>query len=490
MRAIGYFSEFPPSKAASADGESSGGVARQNLSQQNDAFLAYCDAHGAEPAAAFLDPLAALEEGRAEGDRPGFRQLLDYLDRPEKGFLTVVVASFAHLGGDLTEAARAYFQVTGRGAQVVSIAEGDLDESAMLALWQADQPSEPVGGRVRDAMRRRAVKGQVLGRPPYGYRIGSDRRLEVVPEEAPLVRLIFDLYTKEGLGIRRIAKRLNEGGYRTRRDGNWSMVTIRDLLRNRAYVGTYARFGVRVPGNHPAIIQESQFKVVQARMAERRRPAAPAQPSRFLLSGLLFCGESGSRMIGVTRRQQWTRRDGDVVSNTYRYYQSEARTNQSVGAYYTRRADELEAEVLRHLTGEVPGAVRPAVLSAGDANAVAAEMAVAEARVRSRMRSLDRRLSTRLEAAAAGKLAPERLRESGQEIAVEYRQAENELAALGRRVAAQASSEDHRRHQERQRSRVRTEWERLNFDDRQTLVRELVESVMVKEDSVRTVLRP
>jgi hypothetical protein len=149
----------------------------------------------------------------------------------------------------------------------------------------------------------------------------------------------------------------------------------------------------------------------------------------------------------------------------------------------------LEAEVLRHLTGEVPGAVRPAVLSAGDAQAVAAEMTVSEARVRTRMRSLDRRLSKRLEAAAAGKLAPERLRESGHEIAVEYRQAENELAALGRRVAAQASSEDHRRYQERQRSRVRTEWDRLSFDERQTLVRELVESVMVKADSVHTVLR-
>jgi hypothetical protein len=401
-----------------------------------------------------------------------------------------VVASFAHLGADSTEAARAYFQVTGRGAQVASIAEGELDEVAMLALWREEQPSEPVGGRVRDAMRRRAVKGQVLGRPPYGYRIGADRRLEVVADEATLVRHIFGLYTKEGLGIRRITKRLNEEGYRTRRGGNWSMVTIRDLLRNRVYVGTYARFGVRVPGNHEAIIQESQFKAVQERMAERRRPAAPAQPSQFLLSGLVFCGESASRMIGVTRRQRWKRRDGDVVSNTYRYYQSVARTNQSVGEYHTRRADDLEAEVVRHLTGEAPGAVRPTVLSAGDAQAVAAETMVAEARVRSRMRSLDRRLSARLNAAAAGKLAPEGLRQSGQEIAVEYRQAENELAALGRRAAAQASDTAHRRHQERQRERVRTEWERLSFDDQQTLVRELVESVVVEAGTVRTVLRP
>ena len=58
------------------------------------------------------------------------------------------------------------------------------------------------------------------------------------------MRYIFRLYLKDGLGIRRIARRLNEEGLRTRRDGLWSMVTVRDILRNRAYVGTYSRFGV------------------------------------------------------------------------------------------------------------------------------------------------------------------------------------------------------------------------------------------------------
>ena len=257
--------------------------------------------------------------------------------------------------------------------------------------------------RVRDAMRRRAIQGQVLGRPPYGYRVGEDRRLQVVEEEAALVRMIFDLYLSEGRGIRLIAKHLNEQGYRTRRGGNWSMVTIRDLLRNRVYVGTYTRFGVKVPGNHPAIVSEADFRAVQTRMAQRRRPAAKAQPGRFLLSGLVYCGDGGSRMIGVTRRQRWTRRDGAVANNTYRYYQNVARTNQSVGEYHTRRAADLEAEVLAHLMGAAngtegdveSGAVRPAVLRAGNAGAVAAETAVAEARVRSRMRSLDRRLCRR-----------------------------------------------------------------------------------------------
>lgn len=481
MRAIGYFSEFPL-----PDGQTG---RRTTLSQQNDDFLAYCDQHGYEPAAAFLDPTPdpALADSGA-WPSPGLHQLLEYLRRPEKGFLTVVVASFNHLGPSAVEAARSYFLISARGAQLASIAEGALDEAQILRLWADQKKGNGVGDRVRDAMRRRAVKGQVLGRPPYGYRVGPDRRLELVQDEAALVRYIFRLHVDEDLGIRRIAKRLNEEGYRTRRDGNWSMVTIRDLLRNRVYVGTYSRFGVKVPGNHTAIIDSSDFQRVQDRMDQRRKPAAAPQPSRFLLSGLVYCDDSASRMIGVTRRQQWTRRDGEVASNTYRYYQSEARTNQSVGDYHTRRADELEAEVLRHLTGESPGAVRPAVLHAGNADAVAAGMAVSESRVRSRMRALDRRLSGNLNAAVGGNHAPERLRTSGQEIAAEYLQAEEELDLLNRRAAAQASDSERRRHQERQLLRVRNDWDGLSFEERQALVRDLVEKVIIEGKTVQTVL--
>ena len=522
MRAIGYLTEYGSQSArepaAGAPGISDGSAAPETasgLAAQNDQFLRFCDANGYQPAAAFLDPVP--RDGRVP-DRPGLRQLLDYLDTPEKGFISVVISAFERLGPDRAEAARTYFQIVALGAQVISIADGPVDDARLIEIWSQDDASAQVGARVRDAMRRRAVKGQVLGRPPYGYRVGDNRRLEVIEEEAALVRVIFGLYIKEDLGIRLIAKRLNEQGYRTRRDGNWSMVTIRDLLRNRVYVGTYTRFGVKVPGSHTAIVSEAEFRAVQERMQQRRRPAAKAQPSRFLLSGLVYCGEGGPRMIGVTRRQQWTRRDGEVARNTYRYYQSEARTNQSVGEYHTRRAAELEAEVLAHLTaedgpsgdgpagdgpagdgpagdgpaGDRPAGghrVRPAVLSAGNARAVAAEVAVAESRVRSHMRSLDRRVANALSAASTGRKPPEYLREVAQQVTRDYQHSTDELASIDRRASAHADEGERHRHRERQINRVRRDWGRLSFDERQTLLRDLVERVIVEDDSVQTVLR-
>src|SRR6185312_12958152 len=143
-----------------------------------------------------------------------------------------------------------------------------------------------------------------------------------------------------------IARRLNEEGYRTRRDGNWSMITIRDILLNRAYLGTYTRFGVRVPGSHEALISAEEYRRVQDKMASRRTSGGERHLRQFLLSGMALCGYCGNRMIGVSRKQTWQRRkDGTQGEAEYRYYQCLSRTNQSMCDYHTRRAADLEEEV-------------------------------------------------------------------------------------------------------------------------------------------------
>ena len=474
MQAIGYFSERPPSPRSES--------AAQTLSDQNDAFLAYCREHAYEPAASFLDPTPA-------DGRPGFQQLLRYLERPEKGFLVVVVAALEHLGETITAATRAYFQVESLGARVASLAEGELDSARVLRIWSERAPSVDGGARVREAMQRRAVSGQVLGRPPYGYRVGSDRRLGVAEEEGALVRYIFRLYLHEGMGIRRIAKRLNEAGFRTRRDRNWSMVTIRDLLRNRVYLGTYTRFGVTVPDSHPALVNEAEMCAVERQMAERRTGGGPRQVGRFLLAGLAECAACGSRMIGVTRRQRWTRASGVAVERSYRYYQCGSRANQSVCSYHSRRAEDLEAEVLGHLTGDAPGAVRAAVLSAGDAAAVAAETAVERARMQSRLRALDRRLGERLGLARDGRLSGDQLSSAATALADEHRQTAEALRRLEERAAAQASDIQRRRRQDEQMARLRTDWEGMGFGERQPLLRDIVEKIVVADERITTVLR-
>lgn len=463
MRAIGYFRETP----------------QRSLAQQSESFLEFCRANGYAAAATFLD-------SEPEGEGGGFRQLLDFIrQQGSQGFLVVAIPDFETLGHSITEAARRYFQLASLGVSIISIDTGSEVSTHLVEEWASHRTNGSLAERVRAAMQRKAVKGEVLGRPPYGYRVGPRRRLVVVPEEGSVVRYIFRLYLKDGLGIRRIARRLNEEGLRTRRGGLWSMVTVRDILRNRAYLGTYSRFGVRVPASHAPLISQEDFQRVQERL-DARRPASDGRSlSPFLLSGIAYCGYCGNKMIGVTRRQRWRRRtDGSLHTAQYRYYQCESRTNRSLCDYHTRRADELEDGVRQYLTSRRSRSR----LSTNGAD-LAKEMEAEIRRLRNKARRLDRRLEQYLDSAASGSLHPERLRALGLALAGEHLEVQEKLLESHRLISKHADEEEMRRRRARALKRLRDEWDAIPFSERQSLIREVIDRVVVKDDGLEIVLR-
>ena len=74
---------------------------------------------------------------------------------------------------------------------------------------------------------------------PYGYdKIKSGKSFTLIPNaEADIVRLMYELWTKEGLGTTTIANRLNALHIRPRKSQLWNSASIRDMLRNPVYIG-------------------------------------------------------------------------------------------------------------------------------------------------------------------------------------------------------------------------------------------------------------
>jgi site-specific DNA recombinase len=468
MKAIGYFRE-------SERGET--------LAQQNKAFLEFCEREGLESAGTFADGPTSNGHGKA------FRQLLGLLRRGEEGYL-VVVPSLSALGTNLVDAARRYFQVEGLGAHVAPMSGAADLEADLVRQWNDREPSARVGDRVRAAMRRKAVKGEVLGRPPYGYKVGNRRRLELIPEEAVVVRYIFRLYLQESLGIRLIARRLNEEHLRTRRGGNWSMVSIRDILRNRVYLGTYSRFGVRVPGSHPALVSVNDFRAVQDRLNAKRTSYNPRTPSRFLLSGMAFCGYCGNKLIGVSRKQAWKRASGERVENSYRYYQCESRTNQSVCDYHTRRAADLEQQVREALLSAAAAGDAAAGEAAASAAMAPARLERERDRLRARLRTIDRRIEKYVEAAAKGTLTKDKMRRQSVAAAADRLALEDLIEAAERRLNAGHSAEDAAAQRRAAAEHLVAAWEGLEFHDRQHALRDLVARLTVTDDGLTVELQP
>jgi site-specific DNA recombinase len=472
MRAVGYFRQSGGQAPQTSDARS--------LARQQRAFLDYCERQGYEVAASFS------EEPSREGSVGAFGQLIDFLRQPEKGFVVVIADAPQTFADDASTAGARFLQIESLGARVqFMLHEGD-PLTAVLDAWTEGGAAD-LRDRVRSAMRRKAVRGEVLGRPPYGYKVGPKNRLDLVSEEALVVRYIFRLYLQEGLGIRLIARRLNEEGLRTRHNRPWSMVSIRDILRNRAYLGTYQRLGVRVPGTHPALVSPEDFRRVQERLSDRRTNYTPRTVRPFLLSGLAFCGNCGNKMIGVSRRQSWRRRsDGEERVALYRYYQCESRTNQGICAYHTHRAEELEAKLREHLANLDPDRLK----ATGDDAAVIAELHAEARRLRERLLQIDRKIGRSLEAAANDRLSRDRLRSEGLALAEDRLKAEDELRAVEWGAEHHVSAAERRRARNAVLEKLVSRWESLPIAEHQELLREVIDRAVVFDDDLKVILRP
>ncbi|MFN0096495.1 MAG: recombinase family protein [Dehalococcoidia bacterium] len=473
MNAVGYFVE-----GAKRAGQ------KRSVGDQNRAFLEFCAKEGFEVSGTFLDT------DPPEAEASGYKQMLAFLRRGAREFTVVVVDNLGTLGGDLGRAAMKLMTIEAAGVSVVSAATGRDAAKDLVDAWaNASGDETPVSERVRTAMRRKAVRGEVLGRPPYGYQVGPRRRFELVPEEAVVVRYIFRLYLHEGLGIRRIAGQLNEEAILTRRGQRWSMVSIRDILRNRVYLGTYTRFGVKVPGSHAPLVTAEDFRRVQERLQANQPQAKERTMTPFLLSGLVYCTRCGNRLIGVSRKQRWTTKAGEERLATYRYYQCESRTNQNACGYNTQREADLETRVRERLSQASPQQVSR-FHRAGNVDTYLLDQKTQVERQESRIRRVRRQVEEVVADAARGHISLERMKAQGAELAADQEAIEAELAAAKARLEAHQTEAERHEHLEDLRDHLSADWETMTFEARQGALREVVDRVEVDGDECRVFLRP
>jgi site-specific DNA recombinase len=178
----------------------------------------------------------------------------------------------------------------------------------------------------------RARSGQVniSANQPYGYTYRGEERsgwLEIMPEEAEIVREIFHFYVEEVVSCQEIAARLTERQVPTRSGcQQWSPSTIRGMLRNETYAGIWhdnkrKRGKGRnpqeswVPVAVPPIIPRELWEAAQERIATNRERLRRRPKYSYLLSGILSCGSCGRAFIGMTSVPGHDRRP-----KAYHYY--------------------------------------------------------------------------------------------------------------------------------------------------------------------------
>ena len=426
--------------------------------------------------------MTLFTDQQEETDWQALDDMIQHIRESGSGFL-VVVGDPTHLGSTLEEAVERLLAIDQLGSQVICTnAEMPDPLQGLMRSFLSTGSGAARRRRIREAMQAKALLGLGLGRPPYGYRIGIGGKLEEVPREAELVRLMFRLYGEEGLGVRSIAGYLNERGFRTRRGQGWSMVTIRDILRNSVYIGTYARFGLRLPGAHQRLVSPQEFRQAQDLMQSRSPMGRRVGTEPFLLSGLVYCGQCGNRMIGVTRRQTWRHKDGQRMRGVYRYYQCQSRTNQSRCDYHTWRAADLEDAVVAKVRQEL-AEVETAALPARSPATSAANLdgPATQERGAAWPTHLRRRYLRYLQRAADGAISLSRLRTLLEELLRERKVWERAADARGDRGGALPSHTLIAQNPDG--------WERTDWATRREVLKSLVEYVEVRDREVVVRLR-
>lgn len=207
--------------------------------------------------------------------------------------------------------------------------EGMLEATAE---WYSRQLSENVTRGMLDNANRCLYNGTKI----LGYTRGSDGRYAVQPDEAAVIRNIFDLYSS-GYSAARICRVLNDQGVKTSRGCRFTPESLLRIITNERYTGVYIWGDVRIPEGMPAIIDLSTFEEAQ-RM--RRKTARHIEQGAvdYLLTGKAFCGCCGAAMIG----DSGTSKDG----TRHYYYTCQSRKARKGCTKKSVTRDRLESIVI------------------------------------------------------------------------------------------------------------------------------------------------
>ena len=236
-------------------------------------------------------------------------------------------------------------------------AEGELLLTVLASFYQEE--SRSVSENLKWRIRHGFEKGIPTPVVMLGYKLNANDMLEIIPNEAEIVRMIFEDYLN-GMGQNMIANKLNQQGIRTKLGNEWDHAAVRRILQNEKYCGDlllqkfYKENHLTkrkmknddvlpkyfVENDHEPIIDRETFEKAQELLNEKKAyaPKTPALPSPF--TKILVCGGCGKNY-----RRRTTRSKKKWICPTYNFK----------GKEYCPTAKQIPEETIISVCCEVLG---------------------------------------------------------------------------------------------------------------------------------------
>lgn len=260
--------------------------------------------------------------GTSTKKRDGFnRMIADCEDGKVDLILTKEVSRFARNTIDTLSYTR---KLKSLNVNVLFMNDGidtrDKDSELRLTIMAslAQEESRKISERVKWGVRRRMENGEVFGAGRfYGYKV-VDGKLEIVPEEAEVVKRIFHMYLYENKGTTKIAQELNAEKIPTLNGGLWGAPTLLGMLKNEKYAGDLTQWKYYTPdflkhnklknkgdnpdmmpftieNHHEGIVSKEVFDAVNKEIARRRGICCNGRKysGTYWYSSKVICGKCG-----------------------------------------------------------------------------------------------------------------------------------------------------------------------------------------------------
>lgn len=199
------------------------------------------------------------------------------------------------------------------------------EEYFEFGLFMSRREYQTIKRRMQAGIRQSTLEGNYLYPvPPYGYDIVNNgrrnRTLAPNPEQARVVKMVFDWYTKDMLSTCQITKKLTAMKIPTAKGlFNWSIYSVGHILMNPVYIGkvTLGKYKqktefvdgqykkvnkkssageyILADGKHPPLIDTDTWNAAQARRSKVPRTKQDNE-LKNPLAGLLYCAECGKAM--------------------------------------------------------------------------------------------------------------------------------------------------------------------------------------------------
>ena len=240
-------------------------------------------------------------------------------DGEKKLFDAVLVYQYDRFARNRYDSAVYKAKLKKNGIRVLSARE-NISEDASGVLMEAvlegmaEYYSVELSQKIRRGMTINAEKCICTGgNVALGFCVDSEKRFQLDPNTAPVVRRIFEMYAS-GSSMAEIIRYLNAQGIKTSRGNEYNKNSINRILRNKRYTGVYTFKGTETPDGLPRIVSDDLFYEAQDMINKKKKAPARAKAyESYILSTKLFCGYCNAAITGVSASGH--------TGQKYRYYQ-------------------------------------------------------------------------------------------------------------------------------------------------------------------------